>query len=91
VLTSLHFVSEVTKSTMQKNGDLQIAGGLSFLNPEHTQLVMRNLPVGGTFDQRAAAATAFLTGTVHANDGDAITVTGAPDGATFLVDSAVLG
>jgi hypothetical protein len=50
---------------------------------------MRNTPPGGSFEERSAAATAFLTETVEASDGDSITVNGDPlDQGVFLVDSA---
>jgi hypothetical protein len=67
-------------------GKLEIVNNLSFLNPTGVQLVMRNTPPGGSFDQRAAAATAFLTEVAGARDGDSISVTGDPqDPMVFLV------
>jgi hypothetical protein len=71
-----------------REGKLEIVGGLSFLNPSRVQLVMRDTPAGGTFDQRAAGATAFLVEVVKANDGDQISVTGSPKPEPTMVISA---
>ena len=52
---------------------------------------MRDTPSGGTFTQRAAAATAVLTQGVGAGNGSMISVTGDPDpqdATIFLMDSA---
>jgi hypothetical protein len=73
-------------------GTLQLIGNLSFLQPTGVQLVMRNTPPGGDFNQRAAAATAFLTQGIGAGNGTAVSVTGDPDpldATVFLMDSAV--
>jgi hypothetical protein len=73
-------------------GTLQLIGNLSFLQPTGVQLVMRNTPPGGDSNQRAAAATAFLTQGIGAGNGTAISVTGdldPLDAAIFLMDSAV--
>jgi hypothetical protein len=72
-------------------GKLQIVTSLSFLQPSGVQLVMRDTPSGGTFTQRAAAATAVLTQGVGAANGSMISVTGDPDpqdATIFLMDSA---
>lgn len=74
-------------------GTLEIVANQSFLNPSGggagIQLVMRNTPPGGSFGQRSAAATAYLTEVVDAGDGDSISVTGDPlNLRVFLVDSA---
>jgi len=77
------------------NGALEIVSGESFLQRdgegEELQLVMRDTPPGGTFEQRSAAATAFLTEVVKVGDGDPITVSGNVDpqnSSVFLMDSA---
>jgi len=72
-------------------GTLQIVANLSFLQPSGVQLVMRDAPPGGSFTQRAAAATAMLTQSVGASNGSTISVTGDPDprdATVFLMDSA---
>jgi hypothetical protein len=70
-------------------GTLQIIGNQSFLQPSGAQLVMRNTPPGGGFDERAAAATVVLT---HIGpNGSMVSVTGdidPLDDTVFLVDSA---
>jgi len=70
-----------------KKGTLEIVGGLSFLKPSGIQLVMRNTPPGGTFNQRAAAAKPFFA-VIGAGNGSSISVTGDTSGEVFLIDSA---
>jgi hypothetical protein len=82
----------VLSDMMSIQGILQLVGNLSFLQPTGVQLIMRNTPPGGSFNQRAAAATAFLTQGIGAGNGSAISVTGDPDPldpTVFLMDSAV--
>jgi hypothetical protein len=77
------------------DGTLETVANESFLIPKdggaEVHLVMRNMPPGGDFDERSAAATAYLTETVGAHDSDPITVNGdSLNPHVFLVDSAQL-
>lgn len=79
---------------MTIQGKLQLVSNLSFLQPTGVQLVMRNTPPGGSFNQRAAAATALLTQGIGATNDSIISVTGDPDplnARIFIMDFAVRG